>query len=514
MAHGSVRGYLREGCKYFASRLTDMTELSFCFEVHQPLRLKKNFFWGRSILKEVVPDLWDFYFDDAENRRIFERVSDKCYLPANDVILKSIQDLEGSDKPFKVAYSFSGIFLEQCRRYRPAVLDSFVKLVETGFVELLEQTYYHSLASLYEEKQEFYEQVKMHREIIWDSFGLRPTTFENTELIYNDQIAKMVDDMGYKAIFTEGVIADPNYVYRPKGTDLALLLRNFQLTDDIGFRFSSRNWAEYPLTADKYACWLASTPGRCINIFCDYETFGEHQWEDTGIFEFLRHLPREVIQHEGLRFATPGEIARDVAPEKELTVEKYVSWADLERDTSCWLGNALQHACFIYQKWLEAPAKESRDVDLLEIWRTLGLSDHLYYIFTHGGGPGEVHSYFSPYGLPYDASVTYFSVLCDLHYRLKKRTMLADSPFRFATGIDEFTGHVAWSLSGLEDVLEKVDIASLEYHNERGDLAMWARTSLGDDTLAEKLESHKDSKGERLRKRLLKTVHEALKRNR
>lgn len=488
-----------------------MMDISFCFEVHQPLRLNRNFFWGNSPLKEVVPDLWEFYFDNAENRRIFERVSDKCYLPANDVIFECIQELEGSDRPFKVAYSFSGVFLEQCRRYRPEVLDSFVRLVDTGNVEILEQTYFHSLASFYEDKQEFYEQVKMHREAVWDAFGARPGTFENTELIYNDEIARMVDSMGYKAIFTEGVVADPNYVYRPKGTELSLLLRNFQLTDDIGFRFTNRSWCEYPLTADKYATWLSCTPGKCINIFCDYETFGEHQWEDTGIFEFLRRLPDEVLRHENLKFATPSEIARDIEPKEELSIEEYVSWADLERDTSCWLGNGLQHACFLYQKRLEAPVKESQDRDLLKIWRTLGLSDHLYYIFTHGGSPGEVHSYFSPYGIPYDAAITYFSVLCDLHYRLKRQIRLADSPFRFAVGKDLFVGRVAWSLAGLKNQIEVVDIASLEYHNRNGDLASWARTSLGDEMLAEKLDRLQYSQGERLRVELLEVVEAALK---
>lgn len=452
----------------------------------------------------------DFYFDDSENRRIFERISDKCYLPANDVISECIRKHEESDRPFKVAYSFSGVFLEQCRAIRPDVLDSFVRLVETGQVEVMEQTYHHSLASLYEGKDEFFEQVKMHREMIWDIFGLHPTTFENTELIYNDEIAGMVEGMGYKAIFAEGVVADPNYVYRSANTGLSLLLRNFQLTDDIGFRFSSHNWEEYPLTADKYARWLARTPGQCINIFCDYETFGEHQWADSGIFEFLRVLPDEVLRHENLRFATPAEIARDIAPERELSVPNYVSWADLERDTSCWLGNALQQACFIYHKRLEAPVKESKDEELLWIWRTLGLSDHLYYIFTHGGGPGEVHSYFSPYGIPYDASVTYFSVLSDLHYRLKKKIHLADSPFRFATGVDQFTGVVAWSLAGLQDALKTASLESLQYHNGRGDLAIWASSSLADASFAERLAKLKSIKGERLRKGLLKAVSAAL----
>jgi len=491
--------------------IENMTFVSLCFEVHQPIRLNKNFFWDRSPLKEAVPNLHDFYFDDSENRRIFERISDKCYIPANKVISECIKKHEETDRPFKVAYSFSGTFLEQCRAYRPDVLDSFVKLVETGGVEVMGQTYYHSLASLYEDKSEFFEQVNMHKELMRDIFGLHPTTFENTELIYNDEIAGMVEGMGYRAIFTEGVVENPNYVYRPPKTGISLLLRNYKLTDDIGFRFSSRDWEEYPLTADKYATWLARTPGQCINIFCDYETFGEHQWADTGIFEFLRALPDEVLRHENLQFATPAEIARDIPPERELYVPNYVSWADLERDTSCWLGNALQQACFIYQKRLEAPVKESGDPQLLQIWRTLLLSDHLYYIFTHGGGPGEVHSYFSPYGLPFDASVTYFSVLCDLHYRLKIKTHLADSPFCFATGKDQFTGEVAWSLAGMQNILKTASIESLQYHNSRGDLAHWAKTSLADTPLAGRLAKLKSTKGEELRKGLLKAVDSALR---
>ena len=374
----------------------------------------------------------------------------------------------------------------------------------------MEQTYYHSLASLYEDKAEFFEQVKMHNELIWDIFGLIPTTFENTELIYNDEIVKMVEGMGYKAIFAEGVVADPNYVYRPTKTSISLLLRNYNLTDDIGFRFSSHSWEEYPLTADKYAAWLARTPGQCINIFCDYETFGEHQWADTGIFEFLRVLPGKILGHENLRFATPAEIARDTPQERELSVPNYVSWADLERDTSCWLGNALQQACFIYQMRLEAPVKESGNRELVQIWRTLGLSDHLYYIFTHGGGPGEVHNYFSPYGIPFDASVTYFSVLSDLHCRIKKKVHLADSPFRFATGKDQFTGEVALSLAGMQNILKTVSLESLQYHIGRSDLILWAKTSLGDTDLAVNIAKSKSLKGERLRKSLLSAVDAVL----
>jgi alpha-amylase len=485
-----------------------MTDVSLCFEVHQPLRLKREFFWCGLPLRRMTSDLRDFYFDDQENRRIFERVSSKCYLPANDIILESIKKFEDSDKPFKVAYSFSGVFLDQCRMYKPDVLDSFVRLIDSGYVEVMEQTYYHSLSSLFEDKREFYEQVRMHRELVWDIFGLKPTTFENTELIFNEEIARIVEGMGYRAIFTEGIVADPNFVYRPKGTGISLLLRNYQLTDDIGFRFSSRWWEEYPLTADKYAAWLSAAHGKCINIFCDYETFGEHQWEETGIFNFLRYLPAEVLKRNNLRYATPSEIARDNTPVGELSIDRTVSWADLERDTSCWLGNALQQACFIYLNRLEAPVKESMDSELIETWRLLGISDHLYYMFTHGGGPGEVHNYFSPYGNPYDAAVTYFSALSDMHYRLKGRVRLADEPFILASG--DISAEAVWSLEGLNSALAKIDITSLEYHMSRGDFSEWSRTSLGETGLADEIDRLKTLKGERLRKALLKTISRCL----
>ncbi|MGD0954495.1 MAG: hypothetical protein ABR985_19245 [Methanotrichaceae archaeon] len=283
------------------------------------------------------------------------------------------------------------------------------------------------------------------------------------------------------------------------------------LTDDMGFRFSAKWWEEYPLTADKYSNWLSATPGQCINLFCDYETFGEHQWPETGIFEFLKVLPGEVLRKQNLRFATPSEIAAKNKAVKEISIQKTVSWADMERDTSCWLGNALQWACYTYEKRLEAPVKESLDQELLDVWRTLGLSDHLYYMFTWGGGAGEVHSYFSPYSNAYDAAVTFFAVLSDLHFRVKERLRLADEPFKFSTGIDQPTGDVAWSLEALHRALANVDIKSIEYHSENGDLSNWARTSLGDELLADKLEGLGDLQGGRLRRRLLKIIESSLK---
>lgn len=488
-----------------------MTDISLCFEVHQPFRLKKSFFWEGSSLRKAAPgELFNFYFDEGGDHEIFDRVTSKCYLPANRIILEEIRRFEETEKPFKVAYSLSGVLLEQCMRYSQELLDSFAQLVDTGLVEVMEQTYYHSLSSLYEDKSEFEEQVKMHRDLVWDLFGTRPETFENTELLYNDEIAGMAQRLGYKAIFTEGIIADPNYVYRPEGTEIALLLRNYQLTDDVGFRFSSRSWEEYPLTADKYSAWLSVTPGKCINLFCDYETFGEHQWPETGIMEFLRYLPREVLKWDNLRFRTPKEIASDILPERTIGVKNTVSWADIERGTSSWLGNALQWACYTYEKRLEAPIKESQDRELLDVWRYLGLSDHLYYIFTTGGGPGEVHSYFSPYNNAYDAAVTLFSILSDLHCKLKERFAIADEPFRFALGPEMPTGCEVYSLKGLCQALDEVEISSIEHHMGKGDLAFWARTSLQDEHLARKIEQAAGLEGEKLRRKLVKSIKHRL----
>lgn len=489
-----------------------MKDVCLCFEVHQPLRLKKDFFWGGSPLKRIEPDqILDFYFDDHENRRIFDRVAEKCYIPTNDIIFEEIRRHQDSERPFKAAYSFSGVFLDQCERYNPRVLESFARLVDTGMVEVMEQTYHHSLASLYEDGKEFAEQVRMHREKIWDNFGVKPRIFENTELLYDDRIAKVVENMGYAGIFAEGIIAPPNHVYKPEGCDrISLLLRDYQITDDMGFRFSARWWNEYPLTAEKYGSWIAAKSGECVNIFCDYETFGEHQWADTGIFEFLKFLPGEILKWENLRFATPSEVVDKNTPIETISVPETTSWADIERDTSCWLGNALQWACYTYHRRLEGPIKESKDRFLLDTWRTLGLSDHLYYAFTHGGGPGEVHNYFSPYGSPYDAAITFFSVLSDLHYRVKSWVDAADDPFLFSTGIDQFTGDAAWGQRSLRAVLESAKIDTLEYHAKRGDLSAWVKSSLHDGALAERLEATEGLRGTDLRAALLEAVDEAM----
>jgi len=313
-----------------------MTYISLSFEVHQPYRLNREF-----------PYQGGEYFDEKLNRSTFNKISEKCYHPATETILDRLDEHKNE---FKVAFSISGVFLEQCEMYDSDLLELFKNLAETKNVEFLCQTYYHSLASMYEEKDELMAQVEMHRAAVRDMIGYTPTFFENSELLYNSEIAELSGSLGFKGIFTEGISRilgwrSPNYVY--EHDDMPVLLRNYQLTDDIGFRFSSREWEEYPLTADKYAAWLSETQGDCINIFMDYETLGEHHWTDTGIFEFLRYLPEEILKYDHLSFLTPSEIVERCEPVGEIDVGVFdtISWADLERDTSCWLGNERQIAC-------------------------------------------------------------------------------------------------------------------------------------------------------------------------
>ncbi len=386
-----------------------MTNISLSFEVHQPHRLNRGF-----------PYHGGEYIDYELNHSTFNKISEKCYHPATETILDKLDEHKNE---FKVSFSISGVFLEQCEMWDPDLLELFKNLTETANVEFLCQTYYHSLPSLYEIKDEFIAQVEMHFRTIRDLIGYTPTFFENSEFLYNNEIAELAKSLGFKGIFTEGIPRilgwrSPNYVYRHGA--MPVLLRNYQLTDDIGFRFSSRSWEEYPLTADKYAAWLSNTQGDCINIFMDYETLGEHHWADTGIFEFLRYLPDEVLKYDHLSFLTPSEIVERCDPVGEINVGVFdtISWADLERDTSCWLGNEMQIACYEKLKRMEKKVKETKNQELIETWRRLGISDHLYYLFTSGGGPGEVHSYFSPYNSPIDAFVIYYSILSDFERKI------------------------------------------------------------------------------------------------
>ena len=344
-----------------------MTDICLIFEVHQPFRLNRRF--SRELLSSSrrSEDLFELYFDLDLNRKIFERISRECYLPANEVLLNLIEEFRDRDRKFKVSFSLSGIFLEQCKMWRPEILESFKEIVKSGCCELLCQTYYHSLSSFIS-NAEFIEQIRMHRKAIKDIFNFEPRVFENTECIYNNRIAKTAEQLGFEAVVTEGTERilgwrKPNYIYRAKDSRIRLLLRNYRLSDDIGFRFSSREWDEWPLTADKYACWLASTPGDVIVIFIDYETFGEHYRRESGIFDFLEWLPREILRWSNLSFSTPSEVIRRYYPADVIDVseDETVSWADLERDLSAWLGNTMQNASFNLLKEMEPIIKAIGD---------------------------------------------------------------------------------------------------------------------------------------------------------
>jgi alpha-amylase len=490
------------------------------FEVHQPYRIKRAFFWENQIFKRVrKQELFDYYFDRKLNKEIFDRTCRKCYFPSNQILLDAINRHKKEKKQVKVSFSVSGVFLEQCEMFNKDLLETFKQLAETGCVEFLSQTYFHSLASLYPERDEFIEEVRMHQQITRDLLGYTSHVFENTELLYNNAIARTVEKLGYKGIFTEGVerilhANSPNYLYTPKDCKkIKILLRNYKLTDDIGFRFSARWWSEWPLKADKYTSWLATTPANCISIFPDYETFGEHHWPETGIHDFLRHLPVEILKWWHLHMATPSEVTDKYASVGEIDVPELggtISWADLERDASCWLGNTMQWAYYTSLRKLEPLVKESKDKDFLKMWRYFQTSDHLYYMFTAGGGPGEVHSYFSPFGSPTDAFVAGQSAILDFENRVRLASVAANEPFLFHTDVGEkfYTGVMAWSLQGFQNAMAKVSVRSLEFHDGRGDFEKWAEKSLQDKTLVEQLKDVRRSKakGEKLRNMLVIAV--------
>lgn len=492
-----------------------MTTVTLSFEVHQPYRLNDSFFWKGQMFKrvdgekDIFKKLYNYYFS-SKNREIFEKVARKCYFPANDTLLKNIDDFKGQKRDFKVSFSISGVFIEQCEQFAPDLVDSFRSLVDTGRVELLDQTYYHSLASLYHDPAEFIEQVKDHRQMVKDYFGYKPQVIENTEFLYNNKIAGIVADMGYKAIFTEGLERilsgdSPDYVYSNKDGRINVLLRNYKLTDDFGFRFSSKEWAEYPLTAEKFSSWVAGTGGDCINLFADYETFGEHHWEDTGIFNFLRYFPKEILKWDHMEFGTPSDVIKKYPARKKLDVFEIgqtISWADMERDISCWLGNTLQWAGFTRHREQLGPA--GVDKGLKKIWNYLGISDHFYYMFMLGGASGDVHNYFSPYENPHNAFLNYMGAVLDFETRINEHIQRANDPFTFSTGKDKFL-MTAWGLMDFTQGLEKVPIASIRFHLKNDDFLNWARYSMKNEKLAQKIgELDPDYEAKALREKIIK----------
>jgi len=396
-----------------------MPSICFYFEVHQPFRLNHFSVFNIGNTK----DIHSTYFNKSLNQKIFEKVANKCYLPTNNLLLELIRKYDGK---FRISYSLTGTFVEYCENYLPELLDSFKELFKTGAVDLIDETYFHSLSGLYDELDEFEDQIKMHRQMIRRIFNYKPKVFRNTEAIYDNRIAKKIADLGYKGILTEGAEKilgwrSPNFLYKAVNANLKVLLRNYKLSDDVGFRFSARNWPGFPLTADKYANWMSNSYGDVINLFMDYETFGEHQWIETGIFEFLKHLPGEVLKHDSLDFATVSEAVERYNPVGDVDSPWAISWADEDRNVSTWLGNNMQIACFNELKDIGRKLKRKGDRDLLYIWRLLQTSDHLYYISTKGFEDGNVHAYFSPYDIPYDGFINYMNILQDLKEKAEKR---------------------------------------------------------------------------------------------
>ena len=395
------------------------------FQVHQPNRLRLYRFF------DIGKD--SHYYDDFANRTILRRVAQKCYLPMNALLLELIEANKGK---FKVAFSISGSVLEQFDRYAPEVIESFRKLAQTGCVEFLSETYYHSLASL-ASPVEFKNQVLKHKAAIEHYFGVTPKTFRNTELIYSDAIGEMVYDMGFKTMLTEGARhilgwKSPNFVYNcAQASGLKLLLKNSSLSDDIAFRFSDRTWADWPLTGEKYLAWMkaAAQNDEIVNLFMDYETFGEHQKAASGIFDFMKFLPEVVLNDGEFEFVTPAQAAKKHRPVAELDVPDPISWADEERDVTAWLGNELQNDAF---NKLNEQAEKLALLDDEALWSDFGHlqeSDHFYYMCTKFFSDGAVHKYFNPYDTPYEAFINYMNVLSDFILRVDDAISVSDVNF-------------------------------------------------------------------------------------
>ncbi|WP_141733776.1 glycoside hydrolase family 57 protein [Oligoflexus tunisiensis] len=402
-----------------------MTSVCFYFQVHQPFRLRKDYDFFR-----IGTD--HHYEDDYANATILDKVANKCYRPMNQLLLEEIHRWKGR---FRVSFSISGVCLEQMERWAPDVIESFQRLVDTGCVEILSETYYHSLASLFS-PEDFVAQIAMHRAKVLELFDYEPVVFRNTELIFQDQIGELIEDLGYRGIIAEGADRilgwrSPNFLYQPAPCHkLTLLLKNYRLSDDIAFRFSNRAWEAWPLRSETFAQWVHQVAGNgeVINLFMDYETFGEHQWEESGIFDFMRSLPGGILAHPDFAFATPRELIDRYQPIGKLSFPQPVSWADVDRDLSAWLGNSIQDASAERIYRLEGVVKALGDPELLHTWRKLQTSDHFYYMCTKWFADGDVHKYFNPYESPYDAHVIYNNVVSDFEERLLQRWRAREEP--------------------------------------------------------------------------------------
>jgi len=500
-----------------------MRDVCLILELHQPYRLNKATHSTGS---------WDTFwnlFDVELDKEVFSRALKKCYLPVSRIVLDVVKEYKKKGKEISISLSPSGVFLEQAERWGKEFLDRIEELLSLESVELLCQTYYHSLASLFKDHDEFRVQVEMHRKAIEERFGVKPVTFENTELLYNDRIGHTIHEMGFKTIITEGVERvlgwrSPNYVYKAKGCSLRILLRHYMLSDDIAFRFSSRTWDKYPLTADKYLDWIQMCSGQCVLVFVDFETFGEHHYPESGIHEFLRHLLL-MSEKRGINFIKPSEVAEKYEPVGELSVPEYdtISWADQEKDTSAWLNNQLQMTSFEKLENIKELLYALGDDELLRAWRVLQISDHLYYMSSKGGGAGVVHKYFSPFKEPLSAYNVFMCAFMELEYEVKRRLFRSKRAYNYVmrdVGGREFRFFESWdkpldiivkNLREFIDALKTVSIKSIKYHQRRGDFFRWIDHVIGDHALAKRIRSV-DSQDPRVREKLIKLVERRLAR--
>lgn len=399
-----------------------MKSVVLYLHAHQPLRVKPYtvFQAGSDHLyfNDETPDT------DTNNKFIIDKVSEKSYIPTNQTLIELLL----KHPEFKISLSITGTLIDQLEMWRPDVLQSFKDLIATGKVEVVAETYHHSLAFFYS-RSEFVKQVAKHANKVRDLFGVTPTSFRNTELSYNNDLAYWADEAGYKAIITEGwdpILGwrSPNFVYRPSYTNnIKLLMKNYKLSDDIAFRFSNKGWSEWPLTTEKFTQWAhaADHGGDVVNLFMDYETFGEHQWHDTGVFDFLRAFPNEWLKDPNHTFMTITEAAEKYETKDYVDVPHTITWADTERDLTAWLGNDMQVDAITSLYALENSILSSEDEELIEDWRRLQTSDHVYYMCTKWFSDGDVHAYFSPYDSPYKAFMYFMNAYRDLTFRLQEK---------------------------------------------------------------------------------------------
>lgn len=476
----------------------ELKDVVLFFEVHQPYRLDRRMrekLVEKAVRGSLEPEhLEEVMFDEGLNRLVIERASKKCYIPATTIVAENVRKFALEDRKFTASFGISAVFIEQALRWVPRVVELFQDLVSTELVELVAQTYYHSLASLIPPHyRELREQVEEHVKLVENVFGVKPVTAENTEFIYNNDIACELYSMGFKVVLAEGVDQvlgwrTPNFVYSGYFCDVRVLLRNYRLSDDVGFRFSNRVWDQYPLTADKYAAWLAATPGDVIFLAMDYETFGEHHWPETGIHEFLKYLPQEVLKHKNLRFSTPSKAAFDHKPVDKYDVPSWrtISWAD-ERDLGAWIGNSMQRSAFEELVKLKNYVDALEDPSMTRLWKLLTISDHFYYMATKFGSFGEVHQYFSPYKNAVDAHSLFMQAVSLLSYLVAEKT--ADKPLKVLKNLVLPPGREfhfrcfeggpsiasAASIREFIKILEEVPLECVVYHLNRGDIQRWIR---------------------------------------